>query len=122
MLCDRFADSSFAYQGYGRRLELERLRQITAFATGGLSPDLTIYLDIPVVDGLSRKQGGNAAEWNRMEREQQEFHERVQQGYLALAGAEPERWLVLDARGSIEEVAAQIRRPVAARLHMPVTV
>ncbi len=120
VLCDRFADSSLAYQGYGRRLDLEKLRQITAFATGGLLPDLTIYLDLPVADGLSRKQVGDAAEWNRMEREQQEFHERVRRGYLSLAAAEASRWLVLDAGGPVEAVAANIRRPVAARLHIPV--
>ncbi len=97
VLCDRFADSTLAYQGYGRRLGLDTLREITAFATGGLMPDLTVCLDLPVGEGLRRKQSGDLVEWNRMEREQLAFHERVRQGYLALAAAEPARWVVLDA-------------------------
>jgi len=91
VLCDRFADSTLAYQGYGRELDLDALRQITGFATGWLTPDLTFCLDLPVVDGLRRKQGGDLAEWNRMEREELAFHERVRAGYLALAAAEPEQ-------------------------------
>ena len=97
VLCDRFADSTLAYQGYGRLLDLDTLRQITQFATGGLVPALTICLDLPVVEGLRRKQGGDQAEWNRMERERLDFQERVRRGYLALAAAEPQRWFVLDA-------------------------
>ncbi len=109
VLCDRFADSTLAYQGYGRELDLDALRQITGFATGWLTPDLTFCLDLPVVDGLRRKQGGDLAEWNRMEREELAFHERVRAGYLALAAAEPERWCVVDARQGVEAVQAAIR-------------
>lgn len=116
VLCDRFADSTLAYQGYGRRLDLDRLRMITAFATGGLTPDLTFCLDLPVVEGLRRKRGDGPAEWNRMEREELEFHERVRQGYLALAGGEPGRWVVLDAAQPVAEIQAQVRAHVAARL------
>jgi dTMP kinase len=112
VLCDRFADSTLAYQGYGRELDLGALRRITAFATGNLTPDLTICLDLPVLDGLRRKQGGDTAEWNRMEREEIEFHERVRAGYLALASAASERWLVVDARQSVEQVQAAIRARV----------
>jgi dTMP kinase len=112
VLCDRFADSTLAYQGYGRQLDLVALRMITAFATGDLTPDLTILLDLPVSEGLRRKQAGDAAEWNRMERERQEFHERVRQGYLALVAAQPERWLVVDATRPVPEVQAEIRRRV----------
>ena len=116
VLCDRFADSTLAYQGYGRRLDLDILRLITDFATQGLRPDLTIYLDLPVVEGLRRKAHGDAGEWNRMEREEQAFHERVHAGYLALAQADPGRWLVLDARTSVALLQDQIRSQVAARL------
>jgi dTMP kinase len=116
VLCDRFADSTLAYQGYGRLLDLDTLRQITLFATGGLVPALTICLDLPVVAGLRRKQGGDQAEWNRMERERLDFQERVRLGYLALAAAEPQRWFVLDALRAIEVIQAEIRQRVAALL------
>jgi dTMP kinase len=116
VLCDRFADSTLAYQGYGRLLDLDTLRQITLFATGGLIPALTICLDLPVVEGLRRKQGGDQAEWNRMERERLDFQERVRRGYLALAAAEPQRWFVLDALREIEVIQAEIRQRVAVLL------
>lgn len=116
VLCDRFADSTLAYQGYGRLLDLDTLRQITLFATGGLVPALTICLDLPVAEGLRRKQGGDQAEWNRMERERLEFQERVRRGYLALAAAEPQRWLVLDALQEKEVIQSEIRRRVVALL------
>jgi dTMP kinase len=114
VLSDRFADSTFAYQGYARRLDLTTLRLITAFATGNLVPDLTIYLDLPVVEGLRRKQGSDRGEWNRMEREPLEFHERVRAGFLALAAVEPARWLVLDAMRPVEEIQERIRKRVSA--------
>lgn len=116
VLCDRFADSTLAYQGYGRQLDLGTLRQITAFATGNLTPDLTICLDLPVEEGLRRKRGGDQAEWNRMEQEQLAFHERVRHGFLALAAAEPARWLVLDATQSVEDIQGGIRKRVAEHL------
>ncbi len=114
VLCDRFADSTLAYQGYGRQLDLATLRAITAFATGSLVPDLTICPDLPVAEGLRRKQGGDLAEWNRMEREQRAFHERVRQGYLALAAAEPARWLVLDALQPVAQIQESIRQRAEA--------
>jgi dTMP kinase len=116
VLCDRFADSTLAYQGYGRLLDLDMLRQITLFATGGLVPALTICLDLPVAEGLRRKQGGDQAEWNRMERERLDFQERVRRGFLALAAAEPQRWLVLDALREREVIQTEIRQRVAALL------
>ena len=115
VLSDRYADSTIAYQGYGRGLDLEALRQITAFATGGLTPDLTIYLDCPVEEGLGRKQQAliqGAGEWNRLDQETIEFHRRVRQGYLQLAAAEPERWLILDACRSIDEIQRDIQEAV----------
>jgi dTMP kinase len=116
VLCDRYAESTLAYQGYGRGLDLDMLRIITAFATGGLVPDLTIYLDIAAEEGLRRKyrafQAGET-EWNRMDRQVIDFHRRVRAGYRALAAAEPERWLVLDARRSIEAIQDDIRARVS---------
>jgi dTMP kinase len=115
VLCDRYADSTLAYQGYGRRLNLEALRMITAFATGNLKPDLTICLDLPVLEGLQRKQASASAgsdDWNRIEREELEFHERVRAGYLELARTNGERWWVVDARQSVEQAQAAIRARV----------
>jgi dTMP kinase len=114
VLSDRFFDSTFAYQGYGHRLDLEALRAITAFATGGLIPDLTILLDIPAEEGLlRRKQHGG---WNRLDAYNLEFHQRVRQGYLALAQAEPGRWVTIDGRQSVEAIQEELRRLLAPRL------
>jgi dTMP kinase len=112
ILCDRFADSSMAYQGYGRELDLEAIGFITQFATGGLVPQLTIYLDLPVEVGIERKQAAHltqAGEWNRLDRQTLDFHRRVRQGYLKMAQAEPQRWLVVDAMQSIADTQASIR-------------
>ena len=113
VLCDRFSDSTIAYQGYGRGLDLDALRQITEFATGGLTPDLTIYLDIPVEKGLDRKRRAlalNEGEWNRLDQEPVAFHRRVRQGYLTLAADDPDRWVILDACCSIEDVEEEIHK------------
>jgi dTMP kinase len=109
VLCDRYADSTLAYQGYGRGLELEALRLITEFATGGLVPDITFCLDLPVVDGLQRKAGGAGDAWNRIEQEALAYHRRVRQGYLQLVQEDPARWCVVDARQSIDQIQAEIR-------------
>lgn len=117
VVCDRFADSTLAYQGYGRGLDLDMLRTITRFATDGLVPDLTFLLDIPVAEGLARKREGTGEDdWNRMEREVLAYHERVRAGYLALAAAEPDRWYVLDAREDVDTLQTRIRAVVAAHL------
>ncbi len=116
VICDRFADSTLAYQGYGHGLPLEDLRRITAFATGGLWPDLTIYLDLDVETGLRRK-AATPEEWNRMEAKEVAFHQRVREGYRALAAAEPHRWLVLDASQPVEVIQEQIRERVALLLN-----
>jgi dTMP kinase len=116
VLCDRFADSTLAYQGYGRQLDLATLRLITEFATGGLQPDLTFCLDLPVDVGLQRKAAGAGEEWNRMEQETLAFHGRVRRGYLTLAQAEPARWRVLDATQPVQALQAAMRAEVAARL------
>jgi dTMP kinase len=109
VMCDRYADSSLAYQGYGRGLDLNLLRQVTLFATGGLAPDLTFYLDVDVAEGLRRKQQENAT-FDRLDSQTLEFHERVRQGYLALAAQEPARWVLVDAAQPKEVVTAELCR------------
>lgn len=115
VLCDRFSDSTMAYQGYGRGLDLEDLAYITHFATGGLKPDLTLLLDIDVEKGLARRVRGGG-EMNRLDLETIEFHNRVRRGYHKLAAAEPERWVVIAADGAAEAVQVDIRRVVEGRL------
>jgi dTMP kinase len=116
VVCDRFADSSLAYQGYGRQLDQDAVRVITAFATGGLLPDLTLCLDLPVVEGFRRKQDRGLGSPDRLEQEQLEFHERVRQGYLALARAELHRWVIVDAARATEEVQEEIRARASTHL------
>ncbi|RMG96903.1 MAG: dTMP kinase [Chloroflexi bacterium] len=115
VLCDRFADSTLAYQGYGRGLNLDDLQALTRIATGGLVPDLTILLDIDVARGLERRRVGGQ-EMNRLDLEALAFHERVRAGYHALAAAEPERWVVVNADQPVANVQAEIRRVVVSRL------
>jgi dTMP kinase len=115
VLCDRYADSSLAYQGYGNRLDLDTLCLITRFATGNLTPDLTIYLDIDVAEGLQRKVGGAGDAWNRIEEKGIAYHRRVRAGYLQMIAEEPQRWVRLDAGRDVDEIQAAIRREVEAR-------
>jgi dTMP kinase len=114
VVCDRFFDSSLAYQGYGHQLDLESLRVITRFATGGLTPDISILLDLPVEEGLRRRERGG--EWNRLDAYDLAFHRRVREGYLALAAAETVRWCVIDASPSERTVQRAIQEAVNARL------
>ena len=111
VVCDRFGDSTLAYQGYGHQTDLQTLRYLIDFATGGLKPALTLLLDIPVKVGLQRKIN-NGAEWNRLDAYAEAFHERVRQGYLALAREEPERWQIIDATQEKEEVQNAMRTAV----------
>jgi dTMP kinase len=108
VISDRYADSTLAYQGYGRGLDLDTLRAITLFATGDLQPDLTICLDIAPAHGLERRRQGRG-EWNRLDAEALAFHQRTRRGYLELARREPERWIVIDADRSVEAVHAEIK-------------
>lgn len=108
VLCDRYADSTLAYQGYGHGQSLEPLVALGRYATRGLVPSLTIYLDIEPEDGLLRKQNGASEEWNRMEEQTLAFHRAVRCGYLELAAAEPDRWLVVDARDAVDVVRRRI--------------
>ena len=118
VICDRYADSTLAYQGYGRGLDLPTLRQILAFATGGLQPDLTLYLDVSVEAGLARRAQASrvGAEWNRLDAAGLAFHRRVREGYQALIAQEPERWVSIPGEGDIAAVQAAIREAVMARL------
>lgn len=115
VISDRYADSTLAYQGYGRGLDLGVLRTIITFATGGLAPDLTVYLDVTPEEGLQRRRLGGD-EWNRLDAEALEFHQRVRDGYLKLVEQEPERWVVIDGARSVEEVEAEILTAVQEKL------
>ena len=107
VLCDRYADSTMAYQGYGHGLDRDVLSQLLHFATGGLKPDLTLLFDILAEAGLRRRLT-NHEEWNRMDDYALQFHERVRSGYLAMAAAEPERWAVIDADRTPDEIHREV--------------
>ncbi len=114
VVCDRYADSTLAYQGYGHGFDLEQLRSLIDFATGGLKPDLTLLLDVDVREGLRRKTRGG--EWNRLDAYAVEFHERVRRGYLEMARQDPQRWVKVDAAQPPEQVQAVLREIVLSRL------
>ena len=115
VLSDRYSDSSIAYQGYGRGLDLDALRQITRFATGGLKPDLTLLLEIDAIQGLERREVGGA-EINRMDLQTASFYERVQKGYEALVAAEPDRWVVINANKPKDILQNEVRSVVLDKL------
>src|SRR5512143_3343538 len=102
VLSDRYADSTIAYQGCGHRQDLEQIRSLVRYATGGLVPDLTVLLDLDVEVGLRRKKSDN--EWNRLDAYTVEFHQRVRAGYLELARQEAGRWVVIDAGKQWQQV------------------
>ncbi|HET6911898.1 MAG TPA: dTMP kinase [Rhodanobacteraceae bacterium] len=104
VLCDRYVDASYAYQGGGRGMDVRALAQLEAIATDGLKPDLTLLLDLPVAHGRARASGRGEAD--RIEREEDAFFERVRATYLARAAAEPRRFRVLDASQSADQVLA----------------
>ncbi|WP_297526986.1 dTMP kinase [Thiohalobacter sp.] len=112
VLCDRFTDATYAYQGYGRGLSLDRIAELERMVQGDLRPDLTLLLDVPVETGLARASA--RGELDRFEQEQQAFFERVREGYLARAAAEPDRFRVIDASQPLEVVQARIREQVQA--------
>ena len=115
VLCDRYTDSTLAYQGYGRGIDLDLLRQLNQFANRGVNPDLTLLLDCPVELGLSRtaqrqsNAGSARGREDRFEREKVELHEKVRAGFLAMARAEPERFRVIDAARPMEQVSREIQ-------------
>jgi dTMP kinase len=115
VVCDRFADSTLAYQGYGRGLPLADLRELHRIALGDFAPDLTLVLDLPVELGLARAAArpGSADRFERLDRE---FHERLRQGFLRIAADEPGRCVVIDAAGDAASVQRAVAAAVAARL------
>jgi len=117
VLCDRYADSTLAYQGYGRGNDLQKLRMLLDFATGGLWPDLTILFDLDADEGLRRRQAGG--DWNRMDAYDLDVHRRVHLGYLEMARAEPQRWVSLDAAQPIPLVQEALREIILSRLPPP---
>jgi len=113
VICDRYADSTTAYQGYGRGLDLEMVKVVNAAATQGLKPDLTVLLDLPVEAGLARKRGKRQ---DRFEQEEIAFHQRVRDGYLKMAADDPQRWLVIDGTQSKAKIAQIIWQRISQLL------
>jgi dTMP kinase len=119
VISDRYYDSTIAYQGYGHQQNLDDIRALVKYATGGLTPALTILLDLDIEVGLKRKTQ-NEVEWNRMDAYTVEFHRRVRAGYLAMVKAEPKRWVVVDAGQAWESVQAELRRVIIEKLEKQV--
>ena len=115
VLSDRYYDSTIAYQGYGHQQDLEQVRALVKYATGGLVPDLTILLDVDVEEGLQRKKKNNA-EWNRMDDHAIQFYQRVRAGYLVMVKQEPKRWVVVDSGKRWESVQDELRKVIEERL------
>ncbi|MGH2585520.1 MAG: dTMP kinase [Dehalococcoidia bacterium] len=114
VVCDRFTDSTVAYQGFGRGISLDVVARANVIATQGLIPDITVLLDLPAELGLARRLGERAAD--QIEREALAFHTRVREGFLALAGAEPHRFLVVDGTRPPGVIADEIRRQITSLL------
>jgi dTMP kinase len=114
VLCDRYADSTIAYQGYGHGVDLSQLRSIVNFATSHLKPDLTLLFDLDVKIGLKRRQ--KDGDVNRLDAFELEFHQRVREGYHQLASQEPDRWVMIDANQPPEIVQAAVREIISKRL------
>jgi dTMP kinase len=115
VLCDRFTDSTLAYQGFGRLLNLDQLRMLNDWATSSLRPDLTLLFDLPEETGLTRARSRNESadcDEGRFEAEELRFHRRVREGYLTLAAAEPDRFVVIDGSGTADEVFARMMSAV----------
>jgi dTMP kinase len=115
VISDRYYDSTIAYQGYGHQQDLEQVRGLVRYATGGLTPDLTILLDLDVEVGLRRKTQ-NEVEWNRMDAYTVEFHRRVHAGYLEMVKAEPQRWVVVNSEQKWDDVQAELKKVILGRL------
>jgi len=115
VLCDRFADSTLAYQGYGHGLPEHAIDQLYSLTVGGFAPDLTLILDLPVEEGLGRAAGRGGAE-DRYERMNRDFHDRLRQGFLEIARHHPQRCAVISALGDVEAVRARVLSTVQSRL------
>jgi len=114
VISDRYYDSTIAYQGYGHQQDLEQVRALVKYATGGLVPNLTVLLDVDVEEGLKRKKKDN--EWNRLDAYTVEFHQRVRAGYLEMVKAEPHRWVLIDAGQKWDVVQEDLRNMIEARM------
>jgi dTMP kinase len=114
VISDRYYDSTIAYQGYGHQQDLDQVRALVKYATGGLVPDLTVLLDVDVEEGLGRKKKDN--EWNRLDAYTVEFHQRVLNGYHEMVKAEPRRWAVVNAGRKWEDVQEELRKVILERL------
>lgn len=110
VISDRYYDSTIAYQGYGHQQDLEQVRALVKYATGGLVPDLTVLLDVDIEEGLKRKKKDN--EWNRLDAYTVEFHQRVRKGYHQMVEAEPHRWRVVDAGQPWQSVQDVLRKTI----------
>ena len=117
VISDRYFDSTIAYQGYGHQQNLDEVRALVKYATGGLTPDLTILLDLEVEVGLRRKTQ-NEMDWNRMDAYTVEFHKRVRAGYLEMVKAEPKRWVVVNSDQKWESVQEELKRVIVGRLQV----
>ena len=115
VLSDRYYDSTIAYQGYGHQQDMEQVRQLVRYATGGLVPDLTILLDVNVEIGLKRRKQ-NELEWNRMDAHEVAFYQRVRNGYHEMVKQEPNRWVVVDAGQKWESVQEELRKVIEEKL------
>ena len=114
VISDRYFDSTIAYQGYGHQQDLEQVRALVKYATGGLMPDLTVLLDLDVEVGLARKKDDK--DWNRMDAKTVEFHKRVRAGYLEMVKAEPNRWVVVNSDQKWESVQEELKRVIVEKL------
>ena len=115
VISDRYYDSTIAYQGYGHQQDFDQIRALVKYATDGLTPDLTILLDVDAEVGLKRKTR-NAVEWNRLDAYTVEFHQRVCKGYLEMVKADPDRWIVIDARQEWDRVQDELRKTIIVKL------
>ncbi len=116
VLCDRFADSTLAYQGYGHQQDIAELERLIAYATGGLRPDLTIYLDIPPEDGIRRNRGRADGDWNRLDAQELSFYQRVEHGYRQLIAQQPHRWTVINASRARQQVHHDVVQALQQKL------
>ena len=118
VLCDRFSDSTLAYQGFARGLDLQWLREANEVATGGLTPDLTLLLDLPVSVGLARRRADRGQQ-NRLDRETERFHRKVRRGFLALAAEEPARITIVNANRPAQAVRDELTEIVVGWIARP---